>query len=159
MRERRPNTKTKLNALKAFDYEDKMLWATANCLYRHGRGEERFPEPVVNALVESFAAHSRVLIEFLYPSKKAHPDTIIAQHFFSPNEKWLRLCPRESRLLKRTRKLANNCLAHLTYTRSEGKLDKRWPFISIARELGEILKIFNESAEIQALRLTRIPKS
>ena len=152
MKQRRPNTTTKLKALKAFDYEDKMLWAAANCLYKHARGDENYPEPVVNALVESFAAHSRVLIEFLYPSNNVHPDTILARHFFSPNQRWSRLCPKESPLLKSTRKLANNHLAHLTYTRSEGKLNKRWTFVKIAKELGAVLKIFNETTEIQALR-------
>ncbi|MBW7989941.1 MAG: hypothetical protein FVQ84_08000 [Planctomycetes bacterium] len=152
MKQRRPNNTTKLKALKAFDYEDKMLWATANCLYKQLKGDKKYPEPVVNALVESFAAHSRVLIEFLYPSKNVHSDTILARHFFLPNEKWLRLCPKESPLLKDTRELANNLLAHLTYTRSEGKLNKRWLFTKIAKELGVVLNIFNETDEIQALR-------
>jgi len=152
MKQRRPNNTTKLKALKAFDYEDKMLWATATCLYKQVKGDEKYAEPVVNALVDSFAAHSRVLIEFLYPSKNVHSDTILARHFFSPNEKWSRLCPKESPLLKDTRELANNLLAHLTYTRSEGKLNKRWPFAKIAKELGVVLKIFNEIDEIQALR-------
>ena len=152
MKQRRPNTTTKLKALKAFDYEDKMLWATANCLYKQAKGDEKYPKPVVNALVESFAAHSRVLIEFLYPSNKIHSDTILARHFFSPNERWSRLCPKKSQLLRDTKKLANNHLAHLTYTRSEGKLNKRWPFANIAKELVAVLKIFNETTEIQALR-------
>ena len=152
MKQRRPNTTTRMKALKALDYEDKMLWATANCLYKQAKGDEKYQKPVVNALVESFAVHSRVLIEFLYPSEKVHPDTILARHFFSPNERWSRLCPKKSALLRNTRKLANNHLAHLTYTRSECKLDKRWPFAKIAEELGAVLKIFNEIDEIQALR-------
>jgi hypothetical protein len=152
MEERRQNTTTTLKALKAVDYEEKMFWTTAHCLDGQLKGDEMYPEPVVNALIESFAVHSRVLIEFLYPSKKVHPDTILARHFFSPNERWSRLCPKESSLLKDARKLANNHLAHLTYTRSKGKLDKRWPFANIAKELGAAIKIFNESAEIQALR-------
>ena len=152
MKQRRPNTTTRVKAIKAFDYEDKMLWATANYLYKQAKGDEKYPEPVVNALVESFAGHSRVLIEFLYPSQNVHPDTILARHFFSPNERWSRLSPKISPLLKDTRKLANNHLAHLTYTRSEGKLGKRWHFAKIAEELGAILKIFNETDEIQALR-------
>lgn len=152
MKQRRPNTTTKLKALKAFDYEDKMLWASVNCLYEQTIGVEKYPEPVVNALIESFAAHSRVLIEFLYPSKNVHPDTILARHFFSPNERWSGICPKESLFMRSTRNLANNHLAHLTYTRSEGKLNKRWPFVKIAKELGAVLKIFNETTEIQALR-------
>ena len=152
MKQRRPNTMRKLKAPRAFDYEDKMLWAAANCLYDQARGAEKYPEPVLNALVESFAAHSRVLIEFLYPSKNVHPDTILARHYFLPNERWSRLCPKQSPLLKDTRKLANNHLAHLTYTRSEAKLNKTWPFVKIAKELGAVLKIFNETTEIQALR-------
>lgn len=152
MKERTPPTKTKLQALRAFDYEDKMLWEMANRLYRLAIGEEKYQEPIVNALVESFAAHSRVLIEFLYPSSGVHKDTILAQHFFTPNKKWKEIRPKQPQLLNDTRNMANNYLAHLTYTRSEGKLPKNWHFVKIAKEIGRILKLFNESEEIQTLR-------
>jgi len=119
-------------------YEFWMLKTLANGLASGIAGQG----PIHNALVESFATHVRVLIEFFYPSQNPHEDTILAEDFFSPTE-WAEEIRRpQARLLEDAKERADNHLAHLTYTRSEGLLDKGWPIGEIASELETVLDIF-----------------
>jgi hypothetical protein len=142
---------TQLKVFRFLHYEREMFYATATDLSSQKPGKEKYPQHVVNALVESFVIHTRVLIEFFYPSESVHSDTILARHFFSPNKNWTRHCPKKSKLVRDTKERADNLLAHLTYTRSEGKLNKKWPVAEIVREIGATLKIFGEIPEIVAL--------
>jgi len=55
--------------------------------------------PIRNALIESFATHVRVLIEFFYRYKDKK-DTILAKYFFSPPKKWEQIRPPKSSILE-----------------------------------------------------------
>lgn len=90
--------------------------------------------PIRNALIESFATHVRVLIEFFYRDKDKK-DTILAKHFFLPPKKWIEIRPAKSRILEQAETRANKLLAHLTYTRCKKPLNKEWPIKEIANEL------------------------
>jgi len=120
------------------NYEFWMLCSLANILAIDFKGTSI----IHNALIESFLIHARILIEFLYRDKP-YKDTAIASQYFKSDSFWKSIRPPKTELLKETEAGAHKHLVHLTYTRLEEK--KQWPFIKIAKEIEEILRVFREN--------------
>ena len=92
-----------------------------------------------DALVESFLIHFRALVDFLFlrPSN----DDVAAKHYV-PSGADMHTCVPPS--LRRLKRRVHKEVAHLTYARtlrSEPE-DREWPFLDIARKLGEELRDF-----------------
>ena len=103
-----------------------------------------------NAMVESFMAHSRNLIEFLY-SDLPRPTDVVAADFF-PQGTWKGLRPSLSTALADARKRADKELAHLTTSRISGNPpDKQWNVSALAAELKPVLRLFVDNANASAL--------
>ena len=126
------------NALESLKYEVWMLWSLANILTIDNQGEG----VIHNALVESFLIHARILIEFLYKNQP-YKDTVRASQYFTSDSPWKSIRPQKTKLLEKTEKDAHKHLAHLTYTRSQGK--RRWPHIKIANDIKAVLQVFYEN--------------
>lgn len=125
-------------------YEIQMLFETARALATADRASERDVRmwATHNALLESFIIHARVLLDFLYSSRRK-PDDVIAQDFLDNASAWLQQRPKKSRLLKTSHKRVGKELAHLTYARLAVTPDeKQWQFVDIANEIGGVLKKF-----------------
>jgi hypothetical protein len=122
------------DASRALWYEIWMLHAMVRSL----AVQVRTPRDVShNALVESFALHTRNLIEFLYPTDTVDPDTIIAADFLAD---WKEDMPEWLRIVK---KRTNKLLAHLTYDRvSNSTGSNRWDVRKIGNHLNAALGEF-----------------
>ena len=125
------------NALVALKYEVWMLWSLANILAANNKGKC----VIHNSLVESFLLHARILIEFLYKNQP-YKDTVRASQYFTSDSPWKSIRPQKTELLEKTEKDAHKHLAHLTYTRLQGKME--WPYIEIANDIKEVLQVFYE---------------
>ena len=121
-------------AMKALDYERKMLHSTAMALAQ-GKATDSLMH---NALVESFLIHARLLIEFLY-GKRTKPDDIRPEDWLGPG-KWEKIRPRKGELLDDTHLCAHKFLVHLTTTRLDRK--KEWGHIAILDEINTRLDEF-----------------
>jgi hypothetical protein len=129
------NATEKQKALRALNYERKMLHATANAL-ASGVANESLLQ---NALVESFLIHTRLLIEFLYKEdEERRSDDIRPEDWLGPG-KWN--ISEKSALLEQTKKDADKYLVHLTSTRLGGK--KKWSIQDIARDIDKALDVFD----------------
>ncbi len=126
------------NALVALKYEVWMLWSLANFLATDNKGKG----VIHNALLESFLIHARILIEFLYKNKP-YKDTVRASQYFTSDSPWKSIRPKKTELLEKTEKDAHKQLAHLTYTRLQGK--REWPYIEIANDIKAVLQVFHEN--------------
>lgn len=126
------------NALVALKYEVWMLWSLANILAIDNQGKG----VIHNALLESFLIHARILIEFLYKNKP-YKDTVRASQYFTSDSPWKSIRPQKTELLKTTETDAHKQLAHLTYTRLQGK--REWPYIKIANDIEAVLQVFYEN--------------
>ncbi len=124
----------KEEGLRALNYERDMLRATAMAL-ASGIIENSL---ALNALLESFLIHARLLIEFLYGPHKR--DDLRPGDWLDPDA-WGRTCGEESRLLKGTYEDANKYLAHLTATRLNQE-KKTWDYPAILREIETLLDRF-----------------
>ena len=139
------------------DYEAGMLWKTAEEM-ASGRAQTRAQR---NAIVESFALHTRNLIDFFYgdprrPTKRRGKDDVVAGHFFSDPYRWQRARPRQSSLLRRAEKRADKEIAHLTYGRLDvEQQEKPWPASDIVADLGAVLDAFGETADLLPDRIKR----
>lgn len=126
------------NALLALDYEVWMLWSLANILATDNQGKG----VIHNALLESFLIHARILIEFLYKNQP-YKDTVRASQYFTSDSPWKSIRPQKTELLEKTEKDAHKQLAHLTYTRLQGK--RQWPYVKIANDIKAVLQVFYEN--------------
>lgn len=126
------------NALESLKYEVRMLWSLANILATGNQGKG----VIHNALLESFLIHARILIEFLYKNKP-YKDTVRASQYFTSDSPWKSIRPQKTELLKTTETDAHKQLAHLTYTRLQGK--REWPYIKIANDIEAVLQVFYEN--------------
>ena len=136
---KKPTIEELEDALKQLnDYEVWMLRSLANILAIDNQGAG----VIHNALIEAFLIHARILIEFLYKNK-THEDTVRASQYFTSDSHWETSRPPKTKLLEDTEQAAHEHLAHLTYTRLQGK--KQWSFIEIAADIGTVLKLFHEN--------------
>jgi hypothetical protein len=124
--------------LERLKYEVWMLWSLANILATDNQGKG----VIHNALLESFLIHARILIEFLYKNEP-YEDTVRASQYFTSDSLWKSIRPPKTELLKKTVKDAHKQLAHLTYTRLQGKT--QWPYIKIANDIKAVLQVFREN--------------
>ena len=95
------------------------------------------PWTLVNGLLNTFAIHSRNLIDFLYSRRegKDYPTDIIIDDFVDGEVIENHLAP-ISESLKEARVKANKQATHLTVDRIEyEKAGKEWKFIAIAEEI------------------------
>ena len=125
-------------ALEHLKYEVWMLWSLAHILAADNQGQG----VIHNALLESFLIHARILTEFLYRNKPLQ-DTILASQYFPSANNWESIRPPKTELLKETEKDAHKQLAHLTYTRLQGKT--QWPYIKTANDIEAVLQVFREN--------------
>lgn len=92
-----------------------------------------------NALVESFALHTRNLIEFLYAGIP-NEDDVITEDFI---QNWDSVGPKITENLASVKKRVHKEVAHLTYTRIGISLvDKIWQTQDIITEIEEVFKEF-----------------
>lgn len=104
-----------------------------------------------NALVESFAIHTRILISFFYDPKRRATD-VVAADFFEDPAAWAQLCPPISATLERARAMASRQVAHFTEERlAVSDEDKSWHFIEVVAELRRVLDAFRASGEHHAV--------
>ena len=77
------------------------IWMFCN-LVRHLEADREIDQVSNNALVESFAIHTRILIDFFYCKGQ-----LTAAQFFDPPDQWESLCPPKSELLHRAKTRAD----------------------------------------------------
>ncbi len=119
-------------------YEVQMLFITGLSLL--GRPQQ-LSEPIKNAVIESFAMHTRNLIDFLYPSQVRDTD-VVAGHFCSPASlsPCFDNCPDN---LKEARRRANKEVGHLTTDRISGAPpEKSWPVAELLTHIGNEMLYF-----------------
>jgi hypothetical protein len=138
-----------LKASKHLGYEYKMFIETAKIL-----SEGKFENNTVKyALIESFAIHTRNLIDFLY--KDPIKDDITAGYFLDDQEIWRSKRPEKSSFLGDIRFRANKEVVHLTGTRYDVNEveSKPWPYSKIANEINQIFREFIQLVPSQRLSL------
>ena len=126
-------------------YELDMLRWSGSILYAYNiaalRGfslESPLSQPIANALLESFAIHSRNLVDFLYLRnhyKKDRASDIVVEDYLD-DRALQRTLPPISELLRDAKKKADKQVAHLACERLRyGVMDKSWMYAEITREL------------------------
>jgi hypothetical protein len=125
-------------------YEIDLLYKTARVLATFGHAQDSKAIIIRNALLESFAIHTRNLIDFFYQDKP-NSDQVIAQDFFDNGDLWVQQRPTKSQFLKKTSIRVHKEVAHLSYDRLKVTSEKKeWKWINIAAEIGKVLKKFHE---------------
>lgn len=103
----------------------------------------RFSNFYHNLIVESFAMHTRVLIDFFY-GKRNYPDDMIAQDFLPEDVDWVKVQPPLTEVLKEAKTKADKQLVHLSFTRlkleKEGK--KEWKILEIFNDMNKVIDSF-----------------
>lgn len=134
-------------------YEAQMLYAAADVLRRAGQQGVELPWVLRMATIESFAMHTRVLIEFLWTDpnenrRKRHPDDAFAEDFMPPGE-WKKVrdvVPMEA-TLEGIQRRAGTEIAHLTYKRTADPEERQWEFDRIAGAIGRALRLFLQNVD------------
>jgi hypothetical protein len=125
-----------VDASEHLRYEMDMLVETAKELES---GNSR-PDVITNALVESFAVHTRALVAFFYPDTHPTWDNDVIAADYAPQ--WPGK-PSESATLSDAYVRASKEIAHLTYTRLSVPVpDKPWDPRSIVQEITRIISSF-----------------
>jgi hypothetical protein len=142
MKNRKKRNKDELHkALEHIQYEFDMLVAVSNGLASGVFGTSALN----NSVVESFAIHSRNLIDFLWPEKPKN-DHVIAEDYFCNSEEWEKIKTPLPDILKKARIRAHKEIAHISYDRIKlEKDDKPWNFILITELISENMNIFLKS--------------
>lgn len=132
----------KAYSLEHIGYEIKMLVSISN---QNARGiSDQF---LVNLLVESFAIHSRNLIDFLYPTS-VRPSDIVAYQFGTAETVWEEARPPISPILEAARVRAHKEVSHLTTERINGTPEyKKWDTGPIVKEIAELFKLLASVAD------------
>jgi hypothetical protein len=109
--------------------------------------EVSIPEDIVakNAIVETFAIHTRALLQFFFSEKFRTRDTdIVAEHFFDPSDSWRRVRVRDwDDDLADLRDRVGREIAHITSFRQAYPIeDKRWPIQEILFEIASLARRF-----------------
>ncbi len=109
-------------------YEIQMLVDTSRTLALLGVNELNGPilQTIRNALVESFAIHTRVLLDFLN-SKQTYDTDMIADHYFDDPMEWKKARPKNTPLLESVHSRVGKEIAHLSYNRLKDEYaNKEW---------------------------------
>lgn len=128
-------------------YEIQMFFATAQILSRLSPPANPPDREIVvnNVYIESFVIHLRNLIEFFYPQRIKN--SVIAEYFFVNPTDWKHIRPKIPKTLKDARERSHRELAHLTTDRlSVPPSAKRWPVISLAKQIKDLVEQFVNSA-------------
>jgi hypothetical protein len=136
------------HALRKFSchlgYEIDMFVAMARTLARTPQGTPAF---VRNAFVESFAVHTRNLIDFLYPPASPQPDDVTAEHYVVQVRVWQKARGKMPKKLHRAKVRANKQVSHLTRLRYQGRApQKQWNLRGLVTMLVPRLKKFARHA-------------
>lgn len=120
-------------------YEIWMLISVAQGLASGITGES----VINNSLLESFAIHARVLLDFLYAKEKPPADDVVAEDFLATPQQWHEARPPKSQTLQMVHRRVAKEVAHLTYARQDVTPEmKGWPFIDIAKEIQIVINEF-----------------
>jgi len=119
-------------------YELAMLINTAQILATGALGDSTLN----NAVLESLAIHTRVLMDFLYLDDPRNDD-VVAQDFMSASTSWAAIRPALTASLTLARQRAGKETAHLTYARlAVTSQDKHWPFVTLANDIKAAFDVF-----------------
>jgi hypothetical protein len=86
-----------------------------------------------NALLESFAIHSRQLVSFFYDHRSGQREIVARDYFDDPISEWSRVRGKEDLSLKGIVTRVSQEIAHLTLSRVQPKKD--WNLVSIVKEI------------------------
>ena len=138
-------------------YEIMMLFGTAWILAASRIKDmpvEAERSTVHNALIESFAIHARVLLDFLYEMERKQNDAI-ACDFFDKDSIWRTACPPKSGSLAQVHGRVGKEVAHLSYARINVSEEmKTWRYIELAREIRATLNVFVDMVPAQRIDQT-----
>jgi hypothetical protein len=131
------------------EYQVMMLRATSSMLEK-----QMYPAGILrNAIMESWAVHARVLLNFL-SSESTHYDDVLAVHFFADRARWTGLPAQVLDNLGRVSRTVGIEMAHLGYARGHVVPDQdQWPYADLTRELNEALALFAAAADLLDERL------
>jgi hypothetical protein len=124
-------------------HEIKMIFGTAKAL-----NQPLSDDVVKSALIESFATHTRNLIDFFYLNNPKSDD-LIASQFIADHQRtsWKSGLPSITLLLTDAKTRANKEIAHLTERRIAGTPpQKEWPIPLILNEITDLLRFFVTNA-------------
>jgi hypothetical protein len=97
-----------------------------------------------NADIESFAIHSRALIDFLYGKKVTKKDCVARDFFMEPSA-WPTIRPAKSKVLRSIPSRASIEVAHLSYDRRQPA--PPWDYKAIWASMREVLRAFIKGAD------------
>lgn len=123
-----------LGGAKLVQYEINMLIYSFICI---GNAKQNRNENLKKMAIESFVAHTRNLIDFLFD--KGQKDCIYSTSYVEDNKDWKGARGNLEGFLNDVRSDAHKYLAHITYTRIN-KLD--WEFSKILKELSRQFLLF-----------------
>ena len=126
-------------------YEISMLFGTAEALATSVEPDESNvgARIVHNALLDSFAIHARVLLDFLYDDDPRHGDDVTAGDFFDSADRWKKSRPAKPGLFDPVHRGVAKRVAHLTCFRSDIEPEERqWKVRQIAEEIANVLGRF-----------------
>jgi hypothetical protein len=127
-------------------YEIERLRSTASELAQGG-----LSQPQENGLVESWAIHLRILIEFLY-RKVPRQDDVTAGDFFSNPAEWEDHRTPITYTLDAARTRAHKEISHLTTERIAGtSTNKAWDTAGLTAEIIDELRRFQQAASTARL--------
>ena len=120
-------------ASKPVEYEIRMLGRTRNMLRQ---GEVPVAGELHDAVLESFAVHTRNLIEFFFGTPKDRKDDVRAEHFFGDPTRWREIAGDKPPDFAEAQKRANKQISHLTYARvGLTQEEKGWLIADLGRKL------------------------
>lgn len=109
-----------------------LQWSTIALFHEKRDATKNDPDLIFskNALLETFAIHSRNLIDFLFPPLKAYKtDVTIKDYMDDPGNQQIPECPG---ILEEARTKAHKQVAHLTTDRISYEITgKEWDFLEI----------------------------
>ena len=112
---------------------------------------------VNNALIESFATHARVLVEFLTHTKRSrHDNNVLAIDYMEDKETWIQYLTEHEDEMKRLKEVAwdraSEEMMHLCERRIQiTQEQKRWAFQDLRLKINKHIKAFVENASDELL--------
>ena len=104
------------------------------------------PQPIANALIESFAIHARNLFFFFYTGVKSRKKDDVLAEDYAINKKEFRTHRTKKTLLSNITKRVAKQIAHLTYHRAVyNKKTKPWKMQDIRKKLDKTIDAFINS--------------
>lgn len=129
-------------AFEHVEYEMRMLKAVAEEL-----SSSTHTTWVYNALVESFAIHTRVLLDFFYKPRK-YRDDVVAEDYV---QNWSASCPPKTPDLTDATIRVDKEIVHLTYVRlMRSGSGKDWRFAAITQDLVKVCGAFIALIPVQS---------